>query len=58
MKGVAVAEHDEETLKEGMPLRGGFGAADAMRLHNGHTAPVCSAAAYCTRRRDAHRALP
>jgi hypothetical protein len=34
MKGVAVAEHDEETLKEGVPLQGGFGDAAAMWLHN------------------------
>ncbi|MFM0047431.1 MULTISPECIES: hypothetical protein [Paraburkholderia] len=34
MKGVAVAEHDEETLKEGVPVQGGFGDASAMRQHN------------------------
>jgi hypothetical protein len=34
MKGVAVAEHDEETLKEGVPVQGGFGGAGAMRQHN------------------------
>ncbi|MGE8165714.1 hypothetical protein ACQKRQ_36945 [Paraburkholderia sp. NPDC080076] len=34
MKGVAVAEHDEETLKEGVPPQGGFGDAAAMWLHN------------------------
>ncbi|MEM5459611.1 hypothetical protein VSR69_32855 [Paraburkholderia phytofirmans] len=43
MKGVAVAEHDEETLKEGVPLQGGFGDAAAMWLHNADIQRRCAA---------------